>query len=131
MQVSPASTYEPVLRSRVLQEPTVSPPPKVLATFHSTCNFSNARKGLARDWTHPQVYESICTLSTVAFGYTLLAFKCTPKFRLFNDTLCSVDCIAFYATSSFYVGNSYQSPARIYHVLKVCYISSVHNIPVE
>jgi hypothetical protein len=33
MQVSTFSTYEPVLRSRVLQEPTVSPLPKVSATF--------------------------------------------------------------------------------------------------
>jgi hypothetical protein len=122
MQVSPVSAYEPVLRSRVLQESTVSPLPKVLATFYSTCKFSNVRKGLSRDWTDPEVCESIAHFHTVAFGYILLSFKCKPKFRLFNDAVCSADCIAFYATSSFCVRNPYQSPAVIYHVLKKCVI---------
>jgi hypothetical protein len=66
------------------------------------------------DWT------SGIALHTVAFGSILLSFKCTPKFRLFNDAVCSADCIAFYTTSSFYVRNPYQNPACVYHLLKVC-----------
>jgi len=77
-------------------------------------------KGLSRDWTGTQVYETIAHFHTVAFGSILLSFKCRTKFRLFNDTVCSADCIAFYATSSLYVRNQYQNPARIYHLLKVC-----------
>jgi hypothetical protein len=52
-------TYEPVLRSRVLQEPTVYPLSKVSATFYGTCKFSNVRKDLSGEWTDPQIYESI------------------------------------------------------------------------